>query len=387
MNAVAPMNCWHEVFACRVCASPLESVADLGNLAVTSLFPAADEYAPISPLSLVQCSQCRLLQLQHNTDPWLMYQEGYGYASGVNESMVAHLTRIVESAARYVRPGDAVLDIGCNDGTLLKAWEPYQVQRHGVDPVARDIPGCHIRRGFFRATKERFRVVTSIAMFYDLDDPVRFARDVATSLTDGGVWIVEVGYAGALLEGAWDGICHEHLEYYGVTQLVQIGERAGLVPVHVEFNPTNGGSVLMHFKRSGTPAAGLTDLIVKEAVWKWDDFASRIQERASAIASAVRSFRRVYVLGASTKGNTILQVCGLTSEDIVAAVDRNPQKVGRYLPGMNIQIISEAQARAEPPDAYLVLPYHFREGLLERERIARDAGVKFIFPLPQLEIL
>lgn len=322
-----------------------------------------------------------------------MWRVGYGYASGTNETMARHLRSIVDRMA-LGKQNRTVLDIGCNDGTLLKAWERYGVQKVGFDPIGEKVEGALIQRDYFSARKyhalgvPQADTVTSIAMFYDLDDPVGFAKDVAAVLSPTGIWCLEVGYVGALIDGAWDGICHEHVTYLGLKQIKWIADKAGLTIGRVRFNEINGGSMQVWLWRQGRDLSA-QDIIAKEAGFDFSMFQREMELQAKEIRHCIqRDFKgkRVYVLGASTKGNTLLQACGLGKDHIQAAVDRNPSKVGRRLPGSGIPIISEDEARANPPDAFLVLPWHFRDQLLEREAALRERGVKFIFPMPRLEI-
>lgn len=369
---------------CRLCDGALASVVNLGKLALTSYFPWPNEKAPRIPLTVMACESCGLLQLGENTKPELMYRSGYGYKSGINETMAKHLAGIVSVGAKYVSRGDNILDIGCNDGTLLKAWLPYTVHRFGIDPIGQNVDGCAIDRTFFAAHGRKYKVITSIAMFYDVPDPVGFAKDIEKSLAHNGVWLLEVGYAGAIQQGYWDGICHEHLTYYSMRQIDLIAKKADMNVLEYGLNPVNGGSL---FCVIGKGKRTDIDMMIRaESEWQWHDLPKKIKKSCAAITDAVNGYR-THVLGASTKGNTLLQVCGLTHGQIEAAVERNPDKVGRLTPGSNIPIQSERWADENPPERMLVLPYHFKEQLLRRYSDLRERGVKFIFPLPVPEIV
>lgn len=356
------------------------------------MFPREGEEAPRIPVILMRCECCALLQLRDTTNPTLMYREGYGYKSGINQAMVGHLRDVVRWLRPYVSPGDAVLDIGCNDGTLLKHWAPFGVERFGYDPIGEDVGGCHVVRDYFKAHGRKYRVITSLAMFYDLENPVAFAKDIAASLTDDGVWAVEVGYAGAVHAGHWDGICHEHLTYWGLSQIAIAAWEAGLSVIFHRFTPTNGGSLFVLLGRAPVTMAhaAINDMAATmqaEGAWDWSDYARRVDASAMAIASIVGCYRTVDVLGASTKGNAILQTAGLDRSRIRRAIERNPDKIGRRTPGTDIPIAGEDALRADPPDAMLVLPYHFREGILARYADLRARGVAMIFPLPVVEVV
>lgn len=379
---------------CRICGSRLRVLANFGDQPLGSRFPRADEPEPPRiPLVVCRCPKCELIQLGHTVDGIEIWREGYGYASGVNETMRAHLADIVQSLdGPDVK---TVLDIGCNDGTLLRNWE-WGTTRIGFDPTAELIAGVTVVPDYFTAA-EYHRLglpladrVTSIAMFYDLDDPVGFARDVMSVMQPRGVWCLEVGHIGAIADGAWDTICHEHVAYYGLKQIRDIADRVGLKINNVLFNDINGGSIQVWLSRFGWFPLDVIDTIIeRENKLSFGDFGRDVNLAAKNIRRCIQEqFRgkRVYALGASTKGNTLLQLSYLNKDHIAAAVDRNPDKVGRRLPGSGIPIISEEECRADPPDAFLVLPWHFKDQLLEREKELRAKGVKFIFPLPELEI-
>jgi len=325
-----------------------------------------------------------------------MYTKAYGYRSGINESMVAHLKEIVDYAAQYVKPGDNVLDIGYNDGTLLDHWTEHKVNRCGVDPIGWPVRnGAVLKRDFFRYHGTHYRVITSIAMFYDLNDPVRFAQDVARSLEDDGVWILEVGYSGAIIKGGlWDSCCHEHVAYYGLWQICEVAKRAGMILADFSFNATNGKSLQcvltkkpgIAFVGDGETEERLSPIIAEEQRWDWSDLGDMIRLSAKNVRKAVGE-RRCYVLGASTKGNMLLSQAWLNHKIIECAVERNEAKVGRVTPGTNIPIVGEDYLRENPPQVLLCLPYHFKEGLLKRYADLREKGVKFLFPLPDIEEL
>lgn len=384
----APFAAHTVQWSCRVCGGDLAPIADLGRPCIGSIFPQPGEAVPRVPLRLMHCAGCGLVQLSDTTATELLYTDAYGYRSGINEQMVAHLRGIVERLAPLVGSGDAVLDIGCNDGTLLRAWAPYGPTRVGCDPIGEPVEDCEIVRDVFRADGRRYKAITSIAMFYDLQDPVRFACDIERSLAPGGVWALEVGYAGALRDGCWDGICHEHLAYYGLTQIADIGRRAGLRVISHEFTATNGGSLLVFLGAGGSRRTTYDQelTLAREARWRWDHMESAIAASAAAIRAAVERFGCVWALGASTKGNTVLQIADLGPDQVACAVERNVAKVGRETPGSRIPIVGEDALEQHQPEALLVLPYHFRDGLVARTRAAGVTS-KMIFPLPRVEVV
>jgi hypothetical protein len=357
---------------------------------------------------------CGLLQLAHSFPIEVLYAN-YWYRSGVNETMRNHLAGIVAKAAALVC-GDKlrVLDIGCNDGTLLRCY-PETFERIGVDPsdIAGEIgPPIRVVNAAFPSDSaaavladRKVDIVTSIAMFYDLDDPVGFARSVQSILAPEGIWILEMSYLPSMLrQNAMDTICHEHQEYYSLAVLEFIMKRAGLRVFAAELNEINGGSIRCHVTHSGcerydlsSTRSFLAELRMSEFELALDTdrpyaaFQERIEglrrELRDLLAALRRERKRVHVYGASTKGNVLLQWCGIDGSLVECAADRNPEKHGARTIGTDIPIVSEKESRAAKPDYYLVLPWHFRDEFLRRERETITAGTKMIFPLPKLEII
>ena len=408
---------------CRICGSAdLVTAIDLGDQYVATQFvtETVPDWCTVRyPLRLVRCASpdgCGLVQLSHTLEPSLLYAD-YGYRSGINATMPAHLAGIVAEVSDLVElhPGDTVVDIGCNDGTLLSRWDDaLGLDRIGFDP-AENVAAVARERGLdvvtepftaeaFRTARgdRRARVVTSIAMFYDLPDPMAFAADVASILAPDGVWVIEMSYLPAMLENhSYDTVCHEHLEYYALRQIEWMLDRNGLRLHRVGFNASNGGSFRLFARPADHPGpideAGIEAVRRRERDLALDTDAPWAAFRAAAEASraALRALlldlnargKLVHAYGASTKGNTILQYCGVDHDLVPRAADRNPDKWGRRTPGTGIEIVSEATSRAEEPDAYLVLPWHFRDEFLDREAAFLDRGGRFIFPLPRLEVV
>ncbi len=413
-----------EVSACRICGSTqLESVIDLGHQYIASAFVGDTVPAALNqpyPLNVVRCSgsgTCGLVQLKQSINPTLLYADGYGYRSGTNESMRQNLRGIASSIEAVValRSGDTIVDIGCNDGTLLESYETAGLDKVGFDPVASISAsarekGVHVINDFFAGQLfaqarpgRKARVVTSIAMFYDLERPIEFMRDIVGILSDDGVWVIELSYLPSMLERAsFDTVCHEHLEYYSLRQIEWMTERCGLTVQRVELNDTNGGSFRLFMRKQGHEWRA-SDRSTVEA-WRGREEAMRLEtdepfgkfrNESSAIRQELNDLlrdlkadgKKIFVYGASTKGNTVLQYCGIDTRLVEKAADRNPEKHGRRTLGTNIPIVSEEQARAEAPDYFLVLPWHFLGGFLVRESEFLDRGGKFIVPFPRVRLV
>jgi SAM-dependent methyltransferase len=394
----------------------LVSLLDLGEMALTGIFPKPGVEVPSGPVELVLCPDGGLVQLRQSYDPSLMYGENYGYRSGLNGSMVRHLAGIAVSLERRcpTRAGDVVLDIGSNDGTLLSAYQNWGQRFVGMDPTSLKflrfyLPHVQAVPEFFSESgyrvfvgDRRASIVTSIAMLYDLEQPLAFMQAVSRILADDGIWYTEQSYLPALLEScAYDTICHEHLEYYGLTQLQWMADRADLRIIEAKPNDTNGGSLAVTFahrqSRHRADSANLALLLGAERQRGLDEpdgfvaFQSAVARHRVELPALIRSLRAagktVFGYGASTKGNVLLQACGLTSDDLPCIADVNPDKHGCVTPGTHIPIVSEADAHAQQPDYFLVMPWHFRPFILEREAAFLQRGGKLIFPLPTIDVV
>jgi NDP-4-keto-2,6-dideoxyhexose 3-C-methyltransferase len=410
-----------EIKRCRICGNEnLTSLLDLGMQALTGVFPRErSEVVDVGPLELVRCdpqagpNACGLVQLRHSFNVEQMYGSNYGYRSGLNASMVEHLRSKVDYVSGFVSlsPDDVVLDIGANDGTLLGHFAVNRATLIGIDPSAERFrpdyrADIRLATRFFDA--ETFRelsggrkakIIFSIAMFYDLEDPRRFVEDISASLADDGVWHFEQSYLPAMLDAtSYDTVCHEHLEYYSLSQVTRLLTAAGLTLIDVVENDINGGSFAVTAAKAGSPLAPRADRIdafrQREAAAGLDDpqtysaFAVRVREHRDTLLrffdDCRKSGRRVLGYGASTKGNVLLQYCRLTEAQIPAIAEVNADKYGRYTPGSMIPIVSEAAARDMGADAFLVLPWHFRKHIVRREAAWLQSGRQLVFPLPTL---
>lgn len=409
---------------CRICdSSELLPIVDLGQQCIGSLFVKGEVPSLLQqryPLQLVRCSgqdSCGLVQLKHTISPSVLYSN-YGYQSGINERMRANLAEIVVKAEQLVelKNGDTVIDIGCNDGTLMCSYQTFGLDKLGFDPaqnmaeIAQN-KGLNVINDFFSfqsytqvRPNVKAKIVTSIAMFYDLENPSQFVHDVASLLAEDGIWIIELSYLPFMLAShSFDTICHEHLEYYSLKQIEWMLKREQLEVQKIEFNDINGGSFRLFIRKRGfsfpAPADAFEICKVREnekALGLDTDSPYTVFREASLkIAKDLKNLlvklrdsgKSVYVYGASTKGNTILQFCDIDHNLVMKAADRNPDKWGRQTLGTEIPIISEEQARAENPDYFLVLPWHFFEVFKQREEAFLRRGGKFILPLPEVQII
>ena len=407
---------------CRVCGSTsIKPVIDLGPQYLQGSFIKPGKEMPSSrmiDLTLVRCNPevdenaCGLLQMLHSVPSDILY-DAYWYRSGTNETMRGHLKEIVDSLLSTIDKKHAlVLDIGCNDGTLLGNY-PATFIKYGCDPsdVAQEVKEATVVQDIFPSEElfkilegKRMDIITSIAMFYDLENPVDFVKGIKRFLAPKGVWAFEMSYMPKMLElDSYDTLCHEHLEFYSLAVLETILGKAGMKIFKISFNEINGGSIRCYatHKENSSHDKKENDMLMNEVrVREFDmmldtdkpytDFQQRIELLKVELYTLIKDLKeegnKIHIYGASTKGNTILQWCKLDHTLIDYAAERNPDKYGAMTLGTNIPIISEEESRAMNPDYYLVLPWHFKGEFLNREKEMYNKGTGFIFPIPKIEI-
>jgi len=397
---------------CRLCGSDqLTDFLDLGKQYLAD-FRKTSEKTPAYPLVACFCESCTLVQLKHTTPQHEMYHDRYGFKSGISNSIKEDLDNIVTHAFQYQNDPEAWLDIASNDGTLL-SYVPDDVFRVGVDPVtflcreAKDHADVIINDYFSydvinlkTTTNRTYDVITSISCFYDMPDPNKFVSDVKQCLSASGVWIIQQNYLLTTMQlSAVDNFCHEHLEYYNLKPLELLLAKHGLEVNEVQLSTVNGGSIRTVVSRVGTydiDESVYTQRKVEEAygiseIETYRDFASRVLDELNKLRNLLINLKSedktVYILAASTRGSTIWQSAGIDDKLVVAAVERNPNKVGRWFTPIGIKIISEERFREINPDYAIIGPWFFADEIIDREQAYLAKGGKLITPLPTLEII
>lgn len=393
---------------CRLCGeSGLREMLSLGMQYINDFVPPERIGEGLAaPLDLVMCDRCTLLQLRHTAPQELLYSRYYWYRSGVTDTMRCALRDITAEIENMVtlRAGDVILDIGANDGTMLASYTVPGICRVGCEPADNLVDMLRLNTEYVMHdfwNYERYielasqwgfgkaRVITAIGMFYDLEDPNKFIADACKALTDDGVFVAQLMCLMPMLQKNDVGnIVHEHLEYYSLQSLKYLFEKNGLEMFKIEENDVNGGSYRIfarHYKGTGIP---IEENITFEDI---QAFGQRVQKNRDRcvefIKQEVANGKKVYVYGASTKGNVILQYYGLDNKLITAAAERSPEKWGKYTIGTWIPIVSEEEARKAQPDYFLVLPWAFFNEFYEREKEWRARGGKFIVPLPEFRVV
>ena len=402
---------------CRSCSSKsLKKLYSLGNQYLTGIFPKyKSEKVPKGELSMVICKKCDLLQLENSFDVNVMYGKNYGYLSSLNPHMIKHLKIKSEKLKKIsnLASNDIIIDIGSNDGTFLSNFKKTN-KLIGVDPTIKKLKKFYRKDiittpNFFDSQivskyikKRKAKIITSISMFYDLPSPIKFAQDIYECLDDNGIWHLEQSYMPLMLKNiSYDTICHEHLEYYSLKTIKYIFDYVGFKIIDLEFNDINGGSfaISVSKKKSRYPEYSriVNWLLSKEEKFKYNSPSTHLKFFKSVkqhklllkdlLSNLIDMKKKVIGYGASTKGNVILQYCNLNSKNIKFIVDVNKDKNNKFTPGSLIKITSEKEIKKYKPDYMLVLPWHFKNFILQKEKNYLNQGGKLIFPLPDIEIV
>ena len=409
---------FYKIEKCRVCGNPnYYSVLDLGNQYISGIFPKnIIDNSYCGPLKLVKCDEstngCGHVQLEHTFDLPTMYGNEYGYRSGLNSSMINHLKQKYLNIVNFVdlQDRDLVIDIAGNDGTFL-GFFPTNLKLVSIDPTSKKfsqyykqhvdyIPNFfseNLYKKYFQ--EQKAKVVTSFSMFYDLEDPCKFAKEVKNILDPvEGIWVLEQSYMPEMLRvNSFDTVCHEHLSYYGMRQLKYIMDKSDLKIIDFEFNDVNGGSISLVVSNKESKYQEATERVEKviqeeyelqlNTEKPWQDFSVRIENCKNNFFDIIKDLKnqglKIAALGASTKGNITLQSWNITVNEIEVIGDVNPDKHGSFTPGTLIPIKDEDEVISNY-DVFVILPWHFREFFVNNSKFK---GKKLLFPLPNPEIV
>lgn len=407
-----------QISSCRLCReNSFHDILDLGEQYFTGRFiKPNEENPPKARLGIAICDSCGLVQLMDSYPAAEMYGPNYGYRSSITDTMRAHLEQIAIQAVSYCRVGEKakVLDIGSNDGTLLNYFAGSCSDLTGIDPCAEKHLDNYDKRirvitDYFSAENlrrddkyPRFDIITSIAMFYDIETPVEFASQIRSMLSSDGIWITEQTHSHTLLNSnCYDSICHEHVTYLSMNAMELICEKAGLKILSVSTNNINGGSFRLTISKNNslyTPdSESIRRFKVKEAKLKlrdlstWRAFSAGVLKHKESLEiylnDETRKGKKILGYGASTKGNVLLQFCNISIDIMPFILERDPRKYGLITPGTRIPVISEEEGKNLAPDILVVFPWHFKDEIIRRETNFLANGGTLVFPLPELKVM
>ncbi len=401
---------------CRNCNNKsIVNLFSLGKLNFSGKFPKYKEKIPFGNLTLVMCKSCKLVQLKEIFNMKYLYNKDYGYRTGINNTMCNHVKNVVRKISKNVKlkKDDNVLDIASNDGTLLNNYN-NKIITWGMDPILDKYKNeykkiNHKISNFFEYRtilkinkKVKFKIITALSVFYDLENPNLFLNSIKKILHQEGIFYLEFQDLMLILKkNMFDTICHEHLEYYSVTFMNKILKKHNLRIFDHSYNNINGGSSSYYICHDNAKYKSNRNKLIKilkqekkigiEKISTFKKFKKKInilkKNLVLLIDNLSKKNKTIHGYAASTKGNVLLQYYNLNNDKIKFISDRNPRKDGLFTPGTNIKIISEKKSRKLNPDYYLVLAWHFKKEILKREIKIRKKGTKFIFPLPKIEII
>lgn len=406
----------NQIYSCRISKKKdLIQVVNLGNQDYCGHFPSSrSEKVPKGILSLSWSPSSGLLQLDQELDIGPMYSDNYGYRSGLNKEMVNHLnskTKKLQNLTEII-DGDLVLDIGSNDGTLLGSY-PNNIRRIGIDPTYSKFkkyydPGIEGYESFFnkefffeKVGEVKAKIITSISMFYDLPDPNKFVSDIKSILDEKGIWLFEQSYLPLMLEAnSYDTICHEHIEYYSLGVINSLLKNHGLKIADITLNKINGGSIEIiatHAENNTFDEPpylryllNLEKRLGLDTIEPYINFSNKIKAHRADLKSLISDYngkgKKIGALGASTKGNVLLQYCNLSEEDIFSIGEVNAEKFDKFTPGSHIPIIKQEDLLKQKPDILMILPWHFRSTFIRTCEDFVSSGGKLLFPFPRIEI-
>ena len=401
---------------CRNCQEKkLSKLFSLGKLSYTGKFPKnISANIKKTELTLVMCTKCSLVQLNNNYNLKYLYGPDYGYRTGINKTMTQHMMNVMKNLSKKIRlkKGDCVLDIASNDGTLLNFFDK-KIIKFGVDPLVKKYSKFYKKinykiSDFFSVKKvikklpnKKFKIITALSVFYDINDPNQFLKDINKILDDNGIFLIEhADLMSIVKQKMFDTICQEHLTYFSNKIIINMAKKNNLRVFDMRTNNINGGSTQYFICKQNsifkTNSSSINKIINKETKMKLTNkktflkFSSHVNKiknhTKKYLDKIVSQNKTIHGYGASTKGNVLLQYFGINKKHIKYIADRNPKKNNHFTPGTKIRIITESKSRKLLPDFYFVLPWHFKKEILNREKNLLKKGSKFIFPLPTFKV-
>ena len=393
---------------CLLCKNKnIKEMFSLGNFFVSNFVKKKDIKKGIkAPLKLMHCKNCSLIQLSHIAPQEIMYRRFYWYRSGVTKIMKSGLYNIFKESLKYVslKKDDVILDIGANDGTLLNYYKKKNYNTIGCEP-ANNLQSSlkkncdfaindfwsksELQKVLLRNNLKKQKIITAIGMFYDLEEPNKFIKDAADSLDKNGIFIAQLMCLKTMIKkNDLGNICHEHIEFYSLKSLKFLFEKNGLEIFKLEENDINGGSYRIYCRKFKNGSIKLKNENVQKLM---KDFIKRVKfnrhKTVDFIKKKIKEGKKVFLYGASTKGNTVLQYYDLNHLMIPFAAERSPEKWGKYTIGSGIKIISEKMARTLNPDYFFVTPWGFIKEFVEREKKWLKEGGSFIVPFPKFKVI
>ena len=393
---------------CLLCKNnKLKKIFSLGNLFISNFVKKQNINKGLkAPLSLQYCKNCTLIQLSHIAPQEIMYKKFYWYKSGITKTMRNELKDIYSAALKEInlKKKDVVLDIGANDGTLLKYFKKKGLITIGCEP-AKNLnnelkKNCQLTISDFWNKKNlnkilsknklnKPKIITAIGMFYDLEFPNKFIKDAADSLHDNGVFIAQLMCLNSMVKkNDLGNICHEHIEFYSHKSLIYLFENNGLEIFKIEENEVNGGSYRIFCRKYKNGSIKLKKEDVLKNILKFKrNIELNRKKTVNFIKKEYSNGKKIFLYGASTKGNTVLQYYNLDKTYIPYAAERSKVKWGKYTIGTGIKIISENNARKLNPDYFFVTPWGFIKEFVKREKSWLKGGGKFILPFPFFKLV
>jgi hypothetical protein len=405
-----------KINACRLCKSKkIKKLFSLGVQYYTGIFSKINSKVPKGELAVIICNNCKLIQLDKNFNMKKMYGKNYGYRTSLNNSMRKH----IQSKKKYLqkiiklKKNDTIVDIGSNDGTFLNCFNSSNYRLIGVDPTIINFKKFYknkiikINKFFSHENikyylKKKAKLISTFAMFYDLPDPLKFARDIYNCLDDNGVWHLEQSYLIDMIKKkSYDTICHEHLEYYSMTSIYYLMKIVNFKIIDIKRNNINGGSFAITVaKRNSEYKECEKDIkfyLKKEQMEGYNNYSiyKKFYQKITKHKDQLRNLliklkkmnKKIIGYGASTKGNVILQFCNINNKLVDFIYDVNVDKKNKYTPGTKIKIIDKQETDKIKFDYFLVLPWHFKDFILKKEKEYITKNIKFIFPLPNIIIV